>query len=101
MYHTPVVAPAFLEMFTIGPSATVYNKPACHTKYLPHVQFYVIERSRLPPRRSMDRAGALPVGSYALPNSLAVCCFYHRLHKGVCGDGNTGLIHRDGAAQAL
>jgi hypothetical protein len=50
----------------------------------------------------MDRAGALPVGSYALPNSLAVWCLYHRLHNGVCGAGNTvPLVHRDGAAQAL
>jgi hypothetical protein len=49
----------------------------------------------------MDRAGALPVGSYALPNSLAVCCLYHRLHNGVCGDGSTGpLIHWDDAARA-
>jgi hypothetical protein len=49
----------------------------------------------------MDRAGALPVGSYALPNSLAVCCLYHRLHNGMCGNDNTGsLIHRDGAARA-
>jgi hypothetical protein len=49
----------------------------------------------------MDRAGALLVGSYALPNSLPVCCLYHRLHNGVCGDGNDGpLIHRDGAAGA-
>jgi hypothetical protein len=49
----------------------------------------------------MDRAGALPIGSYALPNSLPVCCLYHRLHNGVCGDGNTGpLINRDGAARA-
>jgi hypothetical protein len=38
--------------------------------------------------------------SYALPNSLAVGCLYHRLHKGVCGEDNIGpLIHRDGAAR--
>jgi hypothetical protein len=49
----------------------------------------------------MDRAGALPVGSYALPNSLPVCFLYHRLHNGVCGDGNTvPLFHLDGAARA-
>jgi hypothetical protein len=61
----------------------------------------MIERIRLPPRRSINRAGALPVGSYALRNSLPVCCLYHRLHNGVCGDGNTGpLIHRDGAARS-
>ena len=40
----------------------------------------------------MDRAGALPVGSYALPNSLPVCCRYNRLHNGVYGDGNTGPL---------
>jgi hypothetical protein len=49
----------------------------------------------------MDRAGVLPVGSYALPNSLAVCCLYHRLYNDVCSGGNTDpLIHRDGAARA-
>jgi S-adenosylmethionine synthetase len=37
----------------------------------------------------MDRAGALRVGNYALPNSLTVSCLYHRLHNGVCGNGNT------------
>jgi hypothetical protein len=71
---------------------------------MPRVQLHVhvIERSRLPRSGSMDRAGALRVGSYVLPNSLAVCCLSHRLYNGVCGDGNTGpLIHRDGAAQAL
>jgi hypothetical protein len=67
-----------------------YDKTAYHTKYLPRVQFHPIERSRLLLRRSMDRAGAPPVGSYALPNSLPVCCLYHMLHNGVCGDGNTG-----------
>jgi hypothetical protein len=49
----------------------------------------------------MNRAGALPVGSYALPNSLPVCYLYHRLHIGVRGDGKTGpLIDQQGAAQA-
>jgi hypothetical protein len=49
----------------------------------------------------MDRAGALLVGSYALPNSLLVCCLYNRLYNGVCGDGKTGpVIHRDGAVRA-
>jgi hypothetical protein len=49
----------------------------------------------------MGRAGTLPVGSYALPNSVAVCCLYHRLHNGVCNDGNTGpLIHWDGAVRS-
>jgi hypothetical protein len=49
----------------------------------------------------MDRAGALPVGSYALPNSLPVRYLYHRLHNGVCGDGNNGpLINRECAARA-
>jgi hypothetical protein len=67
IYHTQAVAPAFLAIFTIGSSAIVYDKTACHTKYLPCIQFHIIERSRFPPRRSMDRAGALPVGSYALP----------------------------------
>jgi hypothetical protein len=61
----------------------------------------MIERSRLPSERSTDRAGTLPVGSYALQNSLAECCLYHRLHIGVCGDGNTGpLLHREGAVRA-
>jgi hypothetical protein len=61
----------------------------------------MIERSQLLPKRSTDRAGALPVGSYALPNSLAVCYFYHRLQNDVRGDDNTGpQLHRDGAAQA-
>jgi hypothetical protein len=102
MYHTLVVAPAFLAIFTIGPSATVLRLNCLSYKYPPRVQFRMTERSRLPPRRSMDRAGALPVRSYALPNSLAVCCLYRRLHNRVCGDGNTGpLIHRDGAAQTL
>jgi hypothetical protein len=84
-----------------------YDKTACHTKYLPRVQFHmlqfhIIERSRLPPRRSMHRAGALLVKSYAFSNSLAVCYLYHSLHNGVCGDGNTGpLIHQDGAARAV
>jgi hypothetical protein len=63
---------------TIGPSATILRKTARHTKYLPRLQFHLIERSRLPSRRSTDRAGALSVGSYALLNSLAVCCLYHR-----------------------
>jgi hypothetical protein len=34
----------------------------------------MIEPSRFPAYRPMDRAGALAVGSYALPNSLAVSC---------------------------
>jgi hypothetical protein len=77
------------------------TKTACHANYLPRVQSHMIERSRSPPRHSMDRAGALPVGSYPLPNSLAVCFLYHRLHNGVCVDSNTGpLIHRDGAVRA-
>jgi hypothetical protein len=68
---------------------------------MPCVQFHMIERSLLPPRRPMDRAGALPVGSNALPNSLSACCLYHMLHKGVCGDGNTGtLLYRDGEARS-
>jgi hypothetical protein len=101
MYHTLVVAPAFLAIFTVGPRPPFKNKTARHTEYLPRVQFHMIDRSRLPPRRSTGRAGALSVGSYALPNSLAVCCLYHRLHNGVCGDGNIGpLIHWDGAARA-
>jgi hypothetical protein len=100
MYHTLVIAPAFLAILTIGPSATVLHKSACYTKCLPRVQFHMIERSPLPSRRSMDRAGALPVGSYALPNSLAVCCLYYRLQNSVCGDVNTGpLLHRDDAAE--
>jgi hypothetical protein len=41
MYHRLVVAQAFLAIF----------KTACHTKYLPRVQFHMIERSRSPPRR--------------------------------------------------
>jgi hypothetical protein len=102
VYHTLVVAPGFLAIFTIGPSATVYTiNSACHTKYLPRVQCHMKELSRFHPLYPMDRAGALPVGSYALPNSLPVCCLYHRLHNSVCGDGNTGpLSHRDGAARA-
>jgi hypothetical protein len=44
----------------------------------------------------MDRAGALPVGNYALPNSIPVGYLYHELHDGVCGGGKTGhLIHRE------
>jgi hypothetical protein len=61
----------------------------------------MIEHSRFPPRRPFDHAGAQPIGSYALLNGPTVSCLYHRLHNGVCGDGNTGpLIHRDGAARA-
>jgi hypothetical protein len=61
----------------------------------------MIECSRLPPRSSIDRAGAPPGGSYALPNSFAVCYLYHRLHNVVCGDVNTDpLINQDGAARA-
>jgi hypothetical protein len=47
-------------------------------------------------RVTLDIAGALPVGSYALPKKR-----YHGLHDGVRDDGNTGpLTHRNGAAQA-
>jgi hypothetical protein len=49
----------------------------------------------------MDHPDALPVGSYALPNSLPVFCLYHRPYNGVWVDGNTGpLIHRDSADRA-
>jgi hypothetical protein len=35
----------------------------------------------------MNLAGALPVGRYALPNSLPVAAgLYHRLQNGICGD---------------
>jgi hypothetical protein len=58
----------------------------------------MIKRIRLHLRQPMHRAGALPVGSYALPNNLPAGCLYHRLHNGVCDHGSTGpLIHRDGA----
>jgi hypothetical protein len=49
----------------------------------------------------MNRAGALPVERYALPNNLPVAGLYHRLQSDICGDGSSGpLIHRDGAARA-
>jgi hypothetical protein len=63
-----------LAMRMIGcasPSTPIllFTQKICHA-----IQFHLMERSILPLLRSMDRDGALPVRSYALPNSLAVRC---------------------------
>jgi hypothetical protein len=95
MPHTLVVAPNFLAIYTKARAPLLCEKTACRTKYLPHLRCHVKKRFRLHRRRPFDRAGALPVKSYALPNSLTVYCPCHRLHNGLCGDGSTGpLIHR-------
>jgi hypothetical protein len=61
----------------------------------------MIERIRSGPSWPMNRAGALPVGRYALPNNLPGAGLYQWLQNDICGDGSTGhLIHRDGAARA-
>jgi hypothetical protein len=97
MPHALVVAPNFLAIYTKARAPLLCDKTACRTIYLPHVRCHVKERFRLHRRRPLDRAGALPVKSYALPNSLTVYCLCHRLHNGLCGDRSTGsLIHQDG-----
>jgi hypothetical protein len=61
----------------------------------------MIERIRFYLQQPMERAGALPVGSYALPNNLPVGCLHHWLHNGVCGEGSTGpFLYRDGVDRA-
>jgi hypothetical protein len=101
MYHTLVVAPAFLAIYTIGPSATVLRYNLLFIQISATCTVPYDRTLSIVPARSTDRAGALPAGSYALPNSLAVCCLYHWLHNGVWVDGSTcPLFRRDGVARA-
>jgi hypothetical protein len=102
MYQSLVAAPVILVIYTMYSSEPFYDDLSSFcAQYLLHVQCHLRERSRLPSRRPTDRAGALPVRIYALPNNLPACCLYHRLNNSEGGDGNTvPIIHRDCAARA-